>query len=177
MDRARSGRAVHARGGDEPLSLEIPPRHVIPLGAYQREDIVFAPVLPHQGCRQPEPAPAEAEEAEEENDTGLRPAHLSFANTDLAFAGDLVIAGTYHGFNSYDVEDPTAPTLLASALCPGGQGDVSIYENLLFMSAAEDQDVVNELVGLITAQRAYEVNSRAIRVGDEMLGEVNSLVR
>ena len=38
-------------------------------------------------------------------------------------------------------------------------------------------DVVNELVSLITAQRAYEVNSRAIRVGDEMLTEVNNLVR
>ena len=32
-------------------------------------------------------------------------------------------------------------------------------------------------VGLIVAQRNYEVNSRAIRVSDEMLQEVNQLVR
>jgi flagellar basal-body rod protein FlgG len=37
--------------------------------------------------------------------------------------------------------------------------------------------MVTELVNLITAQRAYEVNSKAITVGDEMLQTANSLVR
>lgn len=37
--------------------------------------------------------------------------------------------------------------------------------------------MVNELVNLITAQRAYEINSRAIRAGDEMLRETNNLSR
>lgn len=37
--------------------------------------------------------------------------------------------------------------------------------------------VVNELVSLIVAQRAYEINTRAIRVGDEMLGNLNELIR
>ena len=37
--------------------------------------------------------------------------------------------------------------------------------------------VVNELVQLIVAQRAYEINTRAIKVGDEMLGNLNELVR
>ena len=37
--------------------------------------------------------------------------------------------------------------------------------------------MVNELVNLITAQRAYEINSRSIKVGDEMLRELNQLVR
>jgi len=37
--------------------------------------------------------------------------------------------------------------------------------------------VVDELVGLIVAQRNYEVNSRAIRVSDEMLQQVNQMVR
>jgi flagellar basal-body rod protein FlgG len=37
--------------------------------------------------------------------------------------------------------------------------------------------VVDELVGLILAQRNYEVNSRAIRVSDEMLQQVNQLIR
>jgi flagellar basal-body rod protein FlgG len=37
--------------------------------------------------------------------------------------------------------------------------------------------VVDELVGLILAQRNYEINSRAIRVSDEMLQQVNQMVR
>lgn len=37
--------------------------------------------------------------------------------------------------------------------------------------------VVSELVSLITAQRAYEINSRAIRAGDEMLSSASNLVR
>jgi len=37
-------------------------------------------------------------------------------------------------------------------------------------------EMVSELVNLITAQRAYEINSRAIRAGDEMLETANRLV-
>ncbi|MEY2746156.1 MAG: Flagellar basal body rod FlgEFG protein C-terminal, partial [Planctomycetota bacterium] len=37
--------------------------------------------------------------------------------------------------------------------------------------------VVDELVSLILAQRNYEVNSRAIRASDEMLQQVNQMVR
>jgi flagellar basal-body rod protein FlgG len=37
--------------------------------------------------------------------------------------------------------------------------------------------MVMELVNLITAQRAYEINSRAIRAGDDMLQTANSIVR
>jgi len=36
-------------------------------------------------------------------------------------------------------------------------------------------DVVTELVNLITAQRAYEVNSRAIRTSDHMLEQINNV--
>jgi flagellar basal-body rod protein FlgG len=37
--------------------------------------------------------------------------------------------------------------------------------------------VVTELISLISAQRAYEVNSRAIRAGDEMLSTTTEIVR
>ncbi len=37
--------------------------------------------------------------------------------------------------------------------------------------------IVNELVDMIAAQRAYELNSKAIRAADEMMQQVNNLVR
>lgn len=77
------------------------------------------------------------EEEEEEEEAPSRPGLLNFANTDLAFAGDVLFEGNYHGFNAYNIEDPATPQLLASIVCPGGQGDVSVYENLLFMSVQD----------------------------------------
>ncbi len=58
----------------------------------------------------------------------------SVRNTDFAFQGDLAFMGNYGGFNVYDVKNPEAPELVVSVVCPGGQGDVSVYGNLLFMS-------------------------------------------
>ncbi len=60
-----------------------------------------------------------------------------FSNTDLAFQGDYVFVGNYNGFNIYDVSDPANPQLRTSVVCPGGQGDLSVYGDLLFMSAQE----------------------------------------
>ena len=60
-----------------------------------------------------------------------------FSNTDLAFQGQYLYQGNYNGFQIYDLEDPNTPTLALSVVCPGGQGDVSVYGNLVFMSAQE----------------------------------------
>ncbi len=37
--------------------------------------------------------------------------------------------------------------------------------------------IVNELVNLIVAQRAYEVNSRAIQASDQMLSTATNIIR
>lgn len=55
-------------------------------------------------------------------------------NSDLAFSGNLVFLGNYNGFNVYDVTDPRNPVLRLSVLCPGNQGDLSVFGNLLFKS-------------------------------------------
>jgi hypothetical protein len=62
---------------------------------------------------------------------------LNFANSDIAFAGDRLFAGNFNGFNTYAIKDPRKPKLMASVVCPGGQGDVSVYGHLLFMSVEQ----------------------------------------
>jgi len=61
-------------------------------------------------------------------------AGLAFANSDLAFQGNHLFLGNFYGMNIYDISDPKNAKLVTSMLCPGGQGDVSVYKNLMFMS-------------------------------------------
>ena len=61
-------------------------------------------------------------------------AQLAFANSDLAFEGSHLFQGNFYGVSIYDIANPTGAKLLTSLVCPGGQGDVSVYKNLLFMS-------------------------------------------
>jgi hypothetical protein len=61
-------------------------------------------------------------------------AQLAFANSDLAFQGNYLFQGNFYGVNIFDVSNPADAKLLTSMVCPGGQGDVSVYKNLLFMS-------------------------------------------
>jgi len=60
-----------------------------------------------------------------------------FSNTDMGFQGNLAFVGNYHGFNIYDISDPANPVLRTSVVCPGGQGDLSVFGDLVFMSAQE----------------------------------------
>jgi hypothetical protein len=62
---------------------------------------------------------------------------LNFANSDLAFKDHTLFIGNFYGFNFYDIEDPRKVRLRASIPCPGGQGDLSVYGNLLFMSVEQ----------------------------------------
>ena len=115
----------------------------------------------------------------------------------IGFGADGVVSVT-------TTDSPEAPTQIGQiqlARFPNASGLESMGSNLFRMSPASGQpvqvnpgldgtgtlingflersnvDVVTELVSLIVAQRAYEVNSRAIRTSDEMLSQVNALVR
>src|SRR5881397_4361060 len=100
-----------------------------------------APFPPERPPERPNDAPPPADDAAATvNPPPPDPAAqsaLSFANSDLAFSRDRLIMGSFHGFNMYDVEDPKKARLLVSVVCPGGQGDVSVYGNLLFMSVEQ----------------------------------------
>ena len=66
---------------------------------------------------------------------GPAPIQYGSTNSDLAFSGNHLFVGNYNGINMYDIDNPGQIKLRTSILCPGGQGDVSVYGHLLFMSA------------------------------------------
>lgn len=90
---------------------------------------------------------------------------LDFANTDMAFSGDMLVAGNYHGFNIYRLGADGIPGLVSSVVCPGGQGDVSIAGKLLIMSVEEGRGRVDcGLQG--NMQRATAERFRGLRIFD-----------
>jgi hypothetical protein len=90
---------------------------------------------------------------------------LGFANSDLAFSGNHVFMGSFHGFNTYDIERPSKPTLSASVVCPGGQGDVSVHGNLLFMSVEQTRGRLDcGVQGVVPAVSAERF--RGVRIFD-----------
>ena len=85
-------------------------------------------------------------------------------NSDLAFTGDYAIAGNYYGFQIYDVSDPAAPSLAGTFVCPGGQGDVSVYGDLLFMSVESAPGRLD--CGTTSVSATDPQNFRGVRVFD-----------
>jgi hypothetical protein len=74
---------------------------------------------------------------------GRGPSGLDFANSDIAFRRADLFLGNFNGFNTYDIETPKKPRLLTSVVCPGGQGDMSVYGHLLFMSVEQTRGRVD----------------------------------
>jgi hypothetical protein len=62
---------------------------------------------------------------------------IAFANSDLAIKGTTAFAGNFNGWQAYNISNPDAPTLITQVVCPGGQGDPSVWGNLLFISVEE----------------------------------------
>ena len=106
----------------------------------------FDPQAPGGEPMPPEKTPEEEEKEKQEEEKkkedspaeeARRSSFLNFANSDLAFSGDRLFVGNFHGFNTYNIEEPMTPKHLVSVVCPGGQGDVSVVGNLLFMSVEQ----------------------------------------
>ncbi|WP_051718211.1 LVIVD repeat-containing protein [Streptomyces megasporus] len=66
--------------------------------------------------------------------TNLPKGALKGLNTDLAFQGRYAFAGNYDGFTVYDIGRPKSPKIVSQVLCPGGQNDISVSGDLLFLS-------------------------------------------
>ena len=94
---------------------------------------------PKPGDPKPDdPKPAEAPKPADAKPAGPpKPGGLDFANSDMAFSGNRLFIGNFHGFNTYDITNPKHPKRIASVVCPGGQGDVSVHGNLLIMSVEQ----------------------------------------
>jgi hypothetical protein len=86
-------------------------------------------------------------------------------NSDMAFSGTNLFIGSYTGFQIWDLSSPATPTLRTAFFCPGGQGDVSVHKNLLFMSVEETRGRVDcgtqEPTGDVSAERF-----RGVRIFD-----------
>jgi len=73
------------------------------------------------------------------------------------------------GDNLYATTEASGAAVIGTA---GQDGLGEIQSGFLEKSNVQ---MVTELVNLITAQRAYEINSRAIKAGDEMLQNTNNI--
>ncbi|MEL7199737.1 MAG: DUF305 domain-containing protein [Pseudomonadota bacterium] len=87
--------------------------------------------------------PDRDEEEDDLTEFAERSPLLDFANTDMAFFDDIMVAGSYHGFNIYKLGDDGAPNLMSSVVCPGGQGDVSVVGDILIMSVEQTRGRVD----------------------------------
>ena len=150
-----------------------------PTGFFDPENpAALQPVVPADGEDERKENESEQEETQEnaqdgprdgdgEDDTvfGERSPLLSFANTDMAFFGDTLIAGNYHGFNIYKLGEDGVPQHLSSVVCPGGQGDVSVVGDLLIMSVEQTRGRVDcGLQGV--AEDVSEERFRGLRIFD-----------
>ena len=69
------------------------------------------------------------------SETKPSPKFLGSINSDLAFTGNYVIQGSFNGYQIWDISNPSAPAIKVANYCPASQSDVSVYKNLLFVSA------------------------------------------
>lgn len=108
-----------------------------PPGFFDPDNIVG---IPPEKPEQSDDVDADTDDQEKSEDDSKewdRWPFMDFANTDIAFFDDVMVAGSYHGFNIYRLPESGLPKQISSVVCPGGQGDVSVVGNLLIMSVEQ----------------------------------------
>jgi hypothetical protein len=127
---------VAALNVDLVVSIPSPP------GFYEPQGLPMPPGLDLMSDRKRQPGQPSFYSPRDNRDGGpdkyAHPGEMTFSNSDLAFGHNRVVTGGYHGFSVYDVSDHDHPKLSFSVVCPGGQGDVSIYGNLVFVSVEQN---------------------------------------
>ncbi|MEO8089118.1 MAG: hypothetical protein ABI703_02345 [Gemmatimonadales bacterium] len=68
------------------------------------------------------------------SETPPSPQFVDGVNSDLAFTGPYAIQGSFKGYQVWDISNAGRPSLKTAYVCPGSQSDVSVYQNLLFVS-------------------------------------------
>jgi hypothetical protein len=136
-----------------------------PNGFFNPKNPAGDPTPPERPETEAAAAPPPASQPEAAPPPQRYPSGLDFANSDLAFAGTHVFMGNFHGFNAYDIESPGKPKLNSSIVCPGGQGDMSVHGNLLFMSVEQTRGRIDcgtqGVQGTVSAERF-----RGVRIFD-----------
>ncbi|WP_373065498.1 LVIVD repeat-containing protein [Gemmatimonas sp.] len=93
------------------------------------------------------------------------PGFLGITNSDLAFTGKYAIQGNYNGPVIWDISNPAKPTLVVAYSCPASQNDISVYKNLMFMSAEANNGRVDCKPGGVPDPVSKE-RMRGVRVFD-----------
>ena len=138
-------------------NLSLDPRANLTSGLFHADEAIFnlekiISLKKPDGFYDPKNIEGGVEEIDEDNDqqstvesrsSKKRFPMLGFSNTDMAFNQNILVVGNYHGFNIYSLQNPNAPELISSVICPGGQGDVSIVGDLLIMSVEETRGRVD----------------------------------
>jgi hypothetical protein len=90
---------------------------------------------------------------------------LGETNSDLAFTGKYVIQGNYNGPVVWDISNPSSPQLVVAYECPASQNDVSVYKNLMFMSAEAQNGRIDCKPGGVP-QAVSKERMRGVRIFD-----------
>jgi hypothetical protein len=86
-------------------------------------------------------------------------------NSDLTILGKYAIQGSFNGYQVWDISNPAAPAIKTAFYCPASQSDVSVYKNLLIVSA-EAPTARLDCGGQGVAEPVSKERIRGIRIFD-----------
>lgn len=100
---------------------------------------------------------------------GNLPKSVPQTQSDLAFFGKYAVQGNYAGFRIIDIADPEAPREVSTVTCNGGQGDVSVMGELVFLSvdspqsspACSSTNVTAATPGMFEGIRVFDISDLA----------------